>query len=301
MVESAVLLFDPPPAIQYAMAEAIGYRSTGHAMFFGENRPFGAMLSFWLGDSTTSAATIEILAGDEVIRTIEHDAQQGLNRLWWNLRGDGFKTLTSSGTSNGMAALVLPGEYSVRVMVDEDTASGSIRVDPDPRLEVPRRDRELKAAAIRRLGQRAEVATEAVERIRATKKALNAALTALGEREDSTSQELALVGKELDETLDSLVAMFVNPPGSGFGGDDLPVSSQLSRVYGSLQTSWDAPTEAQRLRLERTEVQLENALAEFNSMVIGEVAAYRSQLAQAGLDVIPGVEELGMDWRREGE
>ena len=300
MVESAVHLFDPPPAIQYAMAEAIGYRSTGHAMFFGENRPFGALLSLWVGDSTSSAATIEILDGDEVIRTIEHDAQQGMNRLSWDLRNDGFKTLTASGTSTGMAALVLPGEYSVRVIVGGDTASGSIRVDPDPRLEVPRRDRELKVAAIRQLGQRAEVATEAVERIRATKQALNTALTALGERDDSTSQELAAIGKELDETLDSLAAVFVSPPGSGFGGDDPPVSSRLSRVYGSLQTSWDAPTEAQRLRLERAEVQLENALAEFNGVFSGEVAVFRRRLTEAGLDVIPEVEELGMDWGGDG-
>jgi hypothetical protein len=35
---SQVHLFDPPPAIQYRRADAVGYRSTGHAMFSGTNR-----------------------------------------------------------------------------------------------------------------------------------------------------------------------------------------------------------------------------------------------------------------------
>ena len=161
----------------------------------------------------------------------------------------------------------------------------------------------LKAEAINRLGQRAEVATEAVERIRATKKALNAALTVLGERDDSTSGELVPIGKEFVETLDSLVAMFVSPPGGGFGGDAPPVSSQLSRVYGSLQTSWDAPTEAQRLRLEWAEAQLENALAEFNSMVSGDLAVYpQRSLAEAGIGRDTGGgghSGYGLDWGEE--
>ncbi|UCD24495.1 MAG: hypothetical protein JSW51_00830 [Gemmatimonadota bacterium] len=298
MAMSPVLLFEPPPAIQYAIAEAIGYRSTGHSMFFGENRAYGALLSFWVGDSTASTATIEIAVGDEVVRTVEQEVHIGLNRFVWNLRSDGFKTLTSSGTSTGMATPVLPGDYSVRVIVREDTAEGTLRVDPDPRLEVPMRGRELKATAMLRVGQRTEVATEAVERIRATKKGLEAGLAALGEREDSASQELVVAGEALGMKLDSLAALFVNPPGAGPGGDP-PVSSQLSRVYFSLQTSWDAPTEAQRLRLERAESELENALAELNDVFSGEVAVFRRQLVRAGLDVIPDVEELDIDWTGE--
>ena len=118
--------------------------------------------------------------------------------------------------------------------------------------------------AIRQLGLRTEVVTEAVERIRATKKAINTALSALEEKDDSASQEVAEMSRGLDETLDSLSARFVNPPGSGFGGNNPPISSQLSRIYGSLQSSWDAPTEAQRLRLERAELEMADALADFN-------------------------------------
>ena len=297
MVESPVRLFDPPPATQYAMAEAIGYRSTGHAMFFGDNRQYGAMLSFWIGDSTTQNAVIEVLAGDEVIRTIEPDVQRGLNRISWNLRDDGVRTLTSSGTSTGMAGLVLPGIYSVRVVVDEDTATGTILVDPDPRLAVSRRERTLKVEVIRQLGLRTEVVTEAVERIRATKKAINTALSALEEKDDSASQELAEMSRGLDETLDSLSARFVNPPGSGFGGNNPPISSQLSRIYGSLQSSWDAPTEAQRLRLERADLEMADALADFNRVFSEDVMELRRVLAAVGLDLIPEIEALDIDWR----
>jgi len=89
--ERPVHLFSPPPARQHRVAERIGYRSTGHAMFFGEMRPYGAILSYWVGGSDSGGATIEIREADdpeEVVRTLRGPAEPGVNRVVWDLRMD---------------------------------------------------------------------------------------------------------------------------------------------------------------------------------------------------------------------
>ncbi|HSM62121.1 MAG TPA: hypothetical protein VK849_15040, partial [Longimicrobiales bacterium] len=48
----------PPAALTVEIAEAIGYRSTGHAMQRGENRPSGALLSFW--SAAEGSARLEV-------------------------------------------------------------------------------------------------------------------------------------------------------------------------------------------------------------------------------------------------
>ncbi len=119
-------------------------------------------------------------------------------------------------------------------------------------------------------------------------------------KEDSTSASMRESAEVLTETLDSLTARFVSPPGSGFGGANPPVSSRLWRVYSSLQTSRDAPTEAQMLRLERAETELGDAVDEFNRVLGEDVARFRALTAEAGVDLLPEQGSLDIDWKGTG-
>ena len=49
------------PAQKYVTAEAIGYRSVGHAMMFGDNRPYGALINYWVGQESDGDVQIEVV------------------------------------------------------------------------------------------------------------------------------------------------------------------------------------------------------------------------------------------------
>jgi hypothetical protein len=152
--------------------------------------------------------------------------------------------------------LVLPDDYTVRVMVGSDSVSGTVVVEADPRLDTPAAERERKYAAILEAGRRLEVSAEAVKRIRDVKRGVTTVLEALEDNEP-------------------------------------PVSTALGRVYSSLQSSWDSPTQSQRLNMEQSLSGLEEALAEFNRVISTEVAGYRSAVQSVGLDLVPAVESIG--------
>jgi hypothetical protein len=283
--------------VQHVVAEAIGYRSTGHSMLFGDNRPYGALLSVWVGDSSTEQVTVEVnnAAGD-LIRMFTDSVEIGVNRTTWDLRRTGFKTATASDTMTGSGPEVLPGRYSLRVIAGNDTTRGAVEVHADPRVDVAAGDRELKLATMLSVGQRIEVATEAIVRIRSIRDGVDKVLEVLEESEYGVSPSLREEATGLKTTLDTLCSRFITPSGERSSRQSPPVLTRLQRVYSSLGSSGDAPTEAQQLSLGWAETALEDALADLNRVLADDVAPFRSLLAESGLELVPDVRGLDIDW-----
>lgn len=85
-VSGNVRLFTPRPAVQWTNDREATRRVTGR-MFTGDNPQGGTALSFW--SRGAGEATFEILnQAGEVIRTIEVQAEAGMNRVQWNMQPD---------------------------------------------------------------------------------------------------------------------------------------------------------------------------------------------------------------------
>ncbi len=81
-----LVLFEPRPAVQWKSDAEETRRVTGR-QFRGQNPQGGTALSFW-AKSDMGPATIEIVQGNEVIRTITVQVQAGLNRFQWDTNRD---------------------------------------------------------------------------------------------------------------------------------------------------------------------------------------------------------------------
>jgi photosystem II stability/assembly factor-like uncharacterized protein len=294
---SPLHLFDPPVAIQYRSADAIGYRSTGHTMFSGTNRAYGALLSYWHGAGDTATAKIEVLDGDgTVLRSMESSVKPGVNRAAWDLARTGPEVPTATGTRTFDGPFVLPGNYAVRIAVGDAVANGSVEVLPDPRITVPQRDREAKYTMLLRAQRQVELVTEVVVRLRETQKAIDAVLDRSASLDDSTAQALQQSGDALKERLDEVSKSWFAPPsGQGIFSGPATAYDRLRRAGSSLGSSWDAPTDAQTITLERAEAALDTALEELNLVFAEEVAAFRAQAQAADLALIPEYDELSIE------
>ncbi len=81
-----VRVFRPRPAVQWKNDREATRRITAR-MFSGDNPQGGTALSFW--SRSAGAASFEILdRAGEVIRTIDVQAEPGMNRVQWNLQPD---------------------------------------------------------------------------------------------------------------------------------------------------------------------------------------------------------------------
>jgi len=130
MAESARLL-PPPPAQQHEVALRgdlgihLGYRVVGHTTYFGESRPYGAILSYWLGTGAAgSDVRIHIRRNGVLVRELPGPSAHGVNRVVWDLRPE-----------ENQSEEVAPGLYEVVLQVAGSESQGTVDVLPDPRKE----------------------------------------------------------------------------------------------------------------------------------------------------------------------
>ena len=245
LLRRSLHLFEPPLAWQHETAELAGYRSTGDAMFQGENRPYGALLTFGVGDGAgIDSATIEIRGSDgELVRTMGMPAKPGLNRAVWDLRVDPIP-VPSDDPDDEDASIdgppVLPGSYTVRVASSAQESSQSLEVRFDPHLEIPSAARQAKHAALLHVYGLLEQGYAALHELDAETAAA-----------DSATMDAAAGGSDAQK---QAVAQRIDVQNRKQRLND--ALRELRRVYGSLQSSWDAPTPMQRTRMERAEERL---------------------------------------------
>lgn len=136
-------LFTPPDEHVMIVGESIGYRDgkIGDALYDGENRAFGALLTYWVKGE--KGGDIKILIKDaegKIVRTMKDKAKHGINRTNWRTNYDAVRNPTQSKPKKDAPPrggwYAPPGDYHVSVIMDKDTSAQWIKLAPDPRLDI---------------------------------------------------------------------------------------------------------------------------------------------------------------------
>jgi photosystem II stability/assembly factor-like uncharacterized protein len=298
VAETALHVFEVPAATQHMVKQVDGYRFLADAMFVGENRPYGALLTYAVrAGSDTGKAAIEVLAADGTrLRRFSGPARSGLNRAAWDLRRDRFRRPKGDDEESEFRPAgveVLPGTYTVLVIVGSDTARQAVEVRPDPRYAIPETDRRAKDDAVRAIGRQLEHGAEAADRLTEAMDDLTAIATRLRAREDTASRALAAGADSLRQVLTRVRASLVGPEDvQGIVRDDAGAIPALNQPLYRMLSSWDAPTDAQRREAAAAARQLREAVEATNRVFATDVAAFRIRLDAAGFRLLPVKEAI---------
>jgi len=311
--------FDPPTAYLQRIAAMNGYHFSGDAVFKGETRMRGAMLSYWIPgdadgndqgdgeggeDATAPAEGRGTEAGEDaegadrqtditvldvsgtVVREFQGSADPGLNRTAWDLRADlpGRDDAEAPSGGGGFRGTprgpeVVPGEYTVRVEYGGDTSETTLRLLPDPRTEVPTADRMAKYEASMEAALLNQRLSRAQDRVGEVEEALDQLLATLDGMEGDDAEALREAARELQDAVDGEV-------------DFEPATSQRRGLY-ALQSSWDAPTTLELTAMERMAAALTDVETEVNALLAGPVADFRRQVEGTDLVLFPTFDPVG--------
>ena len=319
-------VFEVPVATRYQRWRRYMSRGNGDGMFIGENRPYGALVTYSIAptaesaDGATTKVSVEVLddAG-ATVRTFEGPAEPGVNRTAWDLRRNPIRlppAEVTSAPSLHPGPQVLPGRYTVRIELAGEEVCAAVEVREDPRFDVPIEAQREKLDFLITVGQRVEVATEAVNRLRYAKRAVDRVVEQVQANRgasDNTAKALASAGGDLREALTDVEVLFTGDTMNFYldGGpqriqgmeswpdDVLPQLLDLTGD-GALDTytpSRDAPTEAERLHLQAAEEDLKQALERTNRIFAEEVARFRERVAGLDAELLPVKEPLSIDWK----
>ena len=281
---TALHVFDPAPAIQYVEAEAQGYRSTGHAMFMGDLRPYGALLNYWMAEGDAEGgAEIEVTdEAGEVVRTLAGTAERGVNRVVWDLR--------MAGAEDAPGPLVLPGRYVVRIGVGGTEGRTLVEVVADPRMDIAIEDRRARIAAVREVLGWAALADRASAQLVETMGGVERVMEMLSAGDDAA--ELRRMGEEVRRELTGLnERLFTGPPCQGMCRGEV-VAGRVRAPLRRLNSAMDAPSVTDRLAMAQAEAALDELLAGFSRVMDGPLEAFRAALAEAGYTPLPPREPI---------
>ena len=284
VTQEPVHLFETPAAYIRYTAAVDGYHFAGDAMFQGQARPEGALLTYWLSAAHDDGVeiTVRALTG-ETQKTITGPAVPGMNRISWDLRTDLPGVSAGEDWDGGLFGLdapqVLPGDYTVTVRAGGVESSRPLTVLPDPRVDIPRLERGQRRTAIvegARLSHRLGLVETSADEVRTGVRRVRDRLSEISDR-DATN---------LRKSADALLAGLA-------GAADLEPARAYRREVAGLSSSYDAPTEAQRLDLGRLAELVDALESEMNIFLVGVVARFRDEVLAANLEVFPSPRLVG--------
>ncbi|HSG40871.1 MAG TPA: hypothetical protein VLE27_14630 [Thermoanaerobaculia bacterium] len=237
-------------------------------------------------------------ASGKTVRTFKAPARQGVNRTVWNLNRDGFKQFPSEREPDPHpeGPELRPGTYGVTVKYGEHESKGTVQIAQDPRFQFTEADWSKREESIQRVSAMMNAMAEAVERVRTTRSDVNALLAKLPKKEGEAAAKpdpLAEAGGKLTEQLTQLERRLWVP--YDIKAAIYPETDALSKTFYALYYvlgSWHPPSPTHLEYLRQAEANVTAALADANRVLETDVAAFRKQVDDANLRLLPDLGKL---------
>jgi photosystem II stability/assembly factor-like uncharacterized protein len=264
-------------------------------------------------------AQIEVAdAAGKTVRHFKAPVKLGMNRVAWGFERDDFKEPPPAADQpppqdDPAGPEVPPGTYTVTVKFRGHEAKAAVKVLADPRSPNREADWQARWAAVLRAGALQDAAVEAIERIAhiradaesAVAKAKQAAeARRAAEKRDGKDMEqgrgprqgggdseasspLADAAEKLEKGLADLEKQLWNRPDAQGLQAPEDILDQISLEGSAVTGQWDPPSPAQLETLDQLASRLDGFLADFNRFCAADLAAFRKQVVDAKVGLLP--------------
>ena len=297
-------LFAPKPAYRFQNASIT-------MQFFpepstGENPPYGASLHYWLKEKDDSIKLVIKDKDGNTVRTLKEKGKPGLNRVWWNLRGEPTEKIVmrtepqyaewydmgKKRTRNSQLApfsiLLPPAKYTVEMEFAGEKFSEELEILKDPHSEGNINDITAQTAMLQQLYKEINDITGEINKIERIKRQL-LDLKAIIQTQKDKKEVLAAIDSVYDEFV-ALESKMIQLQTTGTGQDDVRFPARLAERLGylaSVVAVSDFPPTDQDVEVHKI---LQQRLADYSNelsgLIEGKFADFLVLLAEHKIGVI---------------
>ncbi|MBN2198824.1 MAG: hypothetical protein JW747_03140 [Candidatus Aminicenantes bacterium] len=271
---------------QEARSEAAGTFMTGG------QRPAGMPPA-----AARSRSRVSVTILDEegrFISRLDGTEHAGLNRVFWDFReteapgGPEEEARAAAGSSlffgrwrGGITAL--PGTYTAKVKYEDQEASGTFKVLPDPRLEVDLAVLKANHEQARKAQDLGRIVLRAGRQIQQTRQALQTVRDGLRTARNPRTAELLKAAESLERKIVDLAeTLNPTPAKQGMADRSASLSMQVMRaVMGISSAGYEPVSEATQVRLEKVKPLLAAFVAKYNDVYQKDVEEFKKELREA--------------------
>jgi len=315
VLDQPVHAFDPPVAYEVSRKSAPGLFAGGDSYFRGENRPFGAMITFSVkeGDANADKINQNISPGmrymmygsagnrgginpafakakkikiyiisqeGDTVRTLMHVPKTGINRITWSLDRRGYRFAGSprpkpGSPERGGGGYVFPGTYKLVLSYQGHADSTMLTVKTDPRLKVSVQTMKENYALVEPVLKKMEILAEGMDRIKECKTTMQTVQKMMPERKTDTTKNLRKISKEVGDSLKAISAILF--PKENVQGIYRNPKLVTSKIRGLYSAIYEIePLNAtQKLALKQTEKVIDHTVDRINRFFETEWKKYR--------------------------
>lgn len=303
LMEKDLVVFDVPDAYLNSSQSAAGVRFHADAHFRGQNKRGGAMISVWLkkklkkgyknakGDKVKPEfVVVDILnQGGDTIRSYKTKIDTGLNRVYWNLRENGYHYPSWSDRKKGAdlpsGYMTIPGTYKVHLTYGKQKAETQVTVLADPRINLTADDYRAYQAFMNDSRKLVDAATEAFDRMKEAKKLIGHVNGRLQYADSTWKDSLQNYGKTLTDSLNTLMSLYMLPKDfKGLEHVTERLNSHLSRPSSYVSGVPEEINATAKIALEYAEDEVKKVLVRVNAFFSEQWPDYPKSVKAANID-----------------
>ncbi len=246
----------------------------GDGVFQGPNPPYGALVSYYLKEKPDKDTKVELeimdAARDIIRRITDIPREKGLNRTAWDLRLEGPRPRRQEvqeqdfffGGPRGPQAL--PGSYTVRLIVGEQSFEKPLRIRMDPTVTVTQGDLSMVQGMSFELRNMVSYVNDALRALDSLQEQLterNKILQSQGER--IPPEVITAVTDHLSLIRD-IQNILAKPEGRPFWSEGPRLSGRLNGLFRGIEGTNSRPLEAQRAYFTELQEEFQAAMATVN-------------------------------------
>jgi hypothetical protein len=322
MINSKLKLFTPPIAYQAAYQQPTGSRFGADAMFNGENRGFGAQMSYYVNiadkkdnamkgddkkedDDSDDNKKVEasdakvkwdsvhmnIYDGDRLIRTIKQKApkETGVYKWTWFMDEKGTdrpsrRNRTRRGEPGGVS--VKPGTFKVVMSFGDQTSESMITVKDDPRINVSSQNTNEVYATLKQLEDLQQVAADAVEQLVESKTIADEYSKMLAKLDKKTNKDNIKASKDIAKKIDSIMAAYLGSIDERQGitrNPEITVMQRLGQARRYVGSRQNGISSTETTLIQHAKDELSAALDKTNSFFNEDWSAYKAKMESLNL------------------
>jgi photosystem II stability/assembly factor-like uncharacterized protein len=279
-LDETAAIFKPVRATRYTPMSDVS--SLSDQVFFARNKPYGAIISYYLSPeaSQTSGINLEILnPSGRIIRTLRGTGHPGVNCVVWGLREDpvaSFEDMQDEVWFNPRVdgPRVLPGEFRVRISVLGETLEQTFEVRLDPRIKIKKKELDSYDRAVRKLAGMQLSVNEALARIQL----VDRQLFELEKRQ--VGGDIKTKAGEIRRALATVRDEF--RPNPRFP-ETLSLGIRISTLRQQVENCTAPPTRAQAEWIETFDEQLNQVLGQLQELLEDGLGSLNQRLREAGI------------------
>ncbi len=301
-----IYAYEAADAYLWSRKEAAGTRFQGDAIYKGDDKANGALLTYSLKktskqDTTIKSDTVWIKvfdASNNEIRKTFTVGKQGMNRYNWDMCRRGFRSTTTAKPEKEIQDVsgrwVLPGKYGVQFKYGDDSVMTNVLIKKDPRIDITEETMAKNAQTLDQITKYQMLATTAIDQLTEANKSIELTQAAM-KRQSVVDDNITSAAKELKKKIKSLKELINDKEDlQGFidGGQIISGKLWTTSFYSQLYSKNNS---SQEIAANQLKSQLDGVLIQTNTFFENEWLEFQKNVEMLNLSLFQPYEKLELE------